>query len=44
MLNELLKFGKEFVKSGYPSFAGLISLATFTHSWLELQQYVSSTP
>lgn len=43
MLEALLQFGKDFNQRGHPSLSALISLATFTHSWLSLQKY-SHTP
>jgi hypothetical protein len=44
MLEALLQFGKDFNQRGHPSLSALISLATFTHSWLSLQKYAHTHP
>lgn len=38
MLDVLLQLGQSFNQHGHPSLSALISLATFTHSWLDLQR------
>lgn len=43
MLEALLQFGKDFNQRGHPSLSALISLATFTHSWLSLQKNAGSS-
>jgi hypothetical protein len=41
MLDVLLQLGQSFNQHGHPSLSALISLATFTHSWLDLQRYTT---
>jgi hypothetical protein len=40
MLDELSRLGQGLNRRGHPSLSALISLVTFTHSWLNLQRYV----
>lgn len=43
MLDVLLQLGQSFNQHGHPSLSALISLATFTHSWLDLQRHAGGT-